>query len=250
MEMASKAIDDILKDLKPFMVTDPAEEKEYQCEKCKDTGLIKIEKAGQTKVMYCPDCKKKRDLERWLSQSGISKNDYNRYKMTNFLTDTKESSKMADMARRFLNDKNARGIGYFGRSGTGKTHICIAICQEMKKEHHYWRYRTQIQRIKAVMYKDLDQYEELLKIPKTSTCLYIDDLFKGAWTGGVISNQDLQIMFDIIDARYINGLQTIVSSEYKLNQIAGEDEAIGSRLYEMLNPYILHVSGKNRRINC
>lgn len=250
METASKAVENILKDLKPFVIAEPPEEKEYQCEKCKDTGLIKLEKDGQTKVMYCPDCKKKRDLGRWLSQSGVSKNDYNRYKMTAFLTDTKESSRMADMARRFLNDKNAKGIGYFGRSGTGKTHICIAICQEMKKEHHYWQYRTQIQRLKAVMYKDLDQYEELLKIPKTSTCLYIDDLFKGAWINGEMANQDLQIMFDIIDARYINGLQTIVSSEYKLNQIAGEDEAIGSRLYEMLNPYILHVSGKNRRINC
>lgn len=43
METASKAVDDILKDLKPFMVTDPPEEKEYQCEKCKDTGLIKVE---------------------------------------------------------------------------------------------------------------------------------------------------------------------------------------------------------------
>lgn len=250
METAGKEVDDILKELKPFMVMDPSEEKQYQCEKCKDTGLIKVEKDGQTKVMYCPDCKKKRDLERWLSKSGVSKNDYDRYKISAFLTDTKEAARMADVARRFLNDKNARGIGYFGRSGTGKTHICIAICQEMKKEHHYWRYRTQIQRIKAVMYKDLDQYEELLKIPKTSPCLYIDDLFKGAWTGGVIANQDLQIMFDIIDARYVNGLKTIVSSEYDLEQITGEDEAIGSRLYEILNPYIVYVSGKNRRINC
>lgn len=250
METASKKVDDILKDLKQFMTMDPPEEKNYQCEKCKDTGFIEIEKDGQTKVMYCQDCKKKRDLELWLSHSGISKNDYDRYKMSAFSEDTKEAEKMADTARRFLNDKAARGIGYFGRSGTGKTHICIAICQEMKKEHHYWRYRTQIQRIKAVMYKDLDQYEELLKIPKTSPCLYIDDLFKGAWNDGGIANQDLQIMFDIIDARYINGLQTIVSSEYKLNKIAEEDEAIGSRLYEILNPYIVYVSGKNRRINC
>lgn len=250
MEAASKAVDDLLKDLKSFIVTNPPEEKQHQCEKCKDTGFIQIEENGQTKVMYCHDCEKKRNLERWLAHSGISQNDYDRYKMSTFLTDTEEAARMAERARKFLKDKNAKGIGFFGRSGTGKTHICIAVCQAMEKEHHYWQYRHQIQRIKAVMYKDLGQYEELLKIPKTSPCLYIDDLFKGAWANGGISNQDLQIMFDIIDARYINGLQTIVSSEYDLEKITGADEAIGSRLYEILSPHIMYVSGINRRINC
>lgn len=243
-------VDDLLKELKSFMVVEPPEEKTYQCDRCKDTGLIRVETGGQVKMMYCPECERKRNLERWLAHSGITKSDYDRYKLSTFNEDTDEAVKMAEMARKFINDKTARGLGYFGRSGTGKTHICIAVCQEIGKEHHYWQYRNQIQRIKAVMYKDGGEYEEMMKIPKSSPCLYIDDLFKGAWTdGGTIAKQDLQIMFEIVNVRYIKGLQTIISSEYSLNSITKEDEAIGSRLFDMLYPYVMKVSGKNRRIN-
>ena len=98
------------------------------------------------------------------------------------------------------------------------------------------------------MYKDLNSYLDMIETPKTKPYLYIDDLFKGALVGNDIAQQDKQIMFDIINERYVRNLPTIISSEYSLNQIAKSDEAIGSRIFEMLNPYIIKVTGVNRRL--
>ena len=118
----------------------------------------------------------------------------------------------------------------------------------MKREHHYWQYRREIQRIKAVMYKNLDRYDEMIARVSQLPWLYIDDLFKGAIKGSEMQSQDQQIMFDIINSRYVNRMPTIVSSEFPLDEITRADEGIGSRLKEMLEPYVYTVLGENRRL--
>lgn len=227
----------------------PLESVSYKCLRCKDIGWIKVsDKYGYVTVAKCPNCTNKNRMKVWLKQSGVSPMDYERYNLDSFITDDIESKKMKKVAISFLKDDKAKGIGYFGRSGSGKTHICIAICQKLNKPHFYWQYRHEIQRIKISMYKSIEDYESFLKKPMTVPYLYIDDLFKGAIDKGRISQQDLQIMFDIINQRYINRLPTIVSSEFSLNEIFKFDEAIGSRLYEMLKPYVINVVGQNKRI--
>ena len=69
--------------------------------------------------------------------------------------------------------------------------------------------------------------------------LLIDDLFKGSITGS-----DINIMFEIINYRYLNGLPLIVSCEKSIEEIINIDEAIGSRLYEMSCDYAISLSGK------
>ena len=98
------------------------------------------------------------------------------------------------------------------------------------------------------MFKDFDEYERLLFVPTTKPYLYIDDLFKGAVSGDEIAQQDKQVMFDIINMRYVKKLPTILSSEYSLKSITNADEAIGSRIYEMCYPHLLKVQGANRRL--
>ena len=98
------------------------------------------------------------------------------------------------------------------------------------------------------MYSDAKTYDLLVRQAKEAPCLYIDDLFKGAETNGKLSQQDLQIMFDIINARYIKRRITIISSEFKFRKILDLDEAIGSRLYEMMMPHVVDVLGENRRL--
>ena len=88
---------------------------------------------------------------------------------------------------------------------------------------------------------------------KTCQNLFIDDLFKLA---GKVQNghlvdvdrEELRIIFDIINARYLNHLTTIFSSEYSVNDITVVDEALGSRIFEMVSPYGLLISGKNQRL--
>lgn len=247
-------IQEVLENMKKaFMNKKPMPEKpkEFPCFRCNSTGIIFTVEDGVTKAAVCPDCAGIRRTAQYMKKSGISKEDYARYTMDTFLPDTDEAKKMKACALRFLNDPKATGIGFFGKSGSGKTHMCVAICQALGKPHRYWQYRQRIQEIKAVMYQDERRYNELMNEARYAPYLYIDDLFKDARTvvNGVytINTQDLQIMFDIIDTRYMKKLPTIVSSEYQLSDITRVDEAIGGRLYEMLSPYINRTT-ENRRL--
>lgn len=98
------------------------------------------------------------------------------------------------------------------------------------------------------MYTNRDEYEKLIDLAAKTPILYIDDLFKDAFDGKRIDRQDCQIMFQIINDRYIRELKTIISSEYSLNLIFKANEAIGSRIYEMIKPYVIKIDGENRRI--
>lgn len=230
--------------------TEPAKESRFPCKRCGGSGVIFFHnESGIISGYRCPECRGARDLSRILKNSGITPENYGRYTLDAFKTDSLAAFKMKELALNFLKDPNAKGIGYFGRPGMGKTHICIAICHELHREHHYWQYRREIQRLKAVMYKDLDRYDEMIAQVAKMPWLYIDDLFKGAIKNGEMAEQDRQLMFDIINSRYVNRLPTIVSSEYPLGSILEADEAIGSRLAEMLKPYIFTTAdAANRRL--
>lgn len=88
---------------------------------------------------------------------------------------------------------------------------------------------------------------------KTCQNLYIDDLFK--FSGKVqegklvdIDREELKVVFDLINARYLNHLTTLFSSEYMVKDMTDIDEALGSRIYEMVNPYAVLVKGQNQRL--
>lgn len=220
----------------------------FPCKRCGGTGWIFYRMEGVDKACRCPECREVRDMHLYLRSSGIKPENYEAFTMERFKTDNIMAYEMKKLAQGFLRDPNAKGLGFFGRPGTGKTHICIATCQAMKREHHYWQYRREIQRIKAVMYKNLDRYDEMIARVSQLPWLYIDDLFKGAIKGNEMQSQDQQIMFDIINSRYVNRMPTIVSSEFPLDEITRADEGIGSRLKEMLEPYVYTVRGENRRL--
>lgn len=241
------------KDVRPVKI--------YACDLCKDSGYIATTADG--KEYACTDyeainyvsikhciCKKKRDAKESIVRSGLSIEEYESKSFGNFKRDTELAVKMYDMAQQFINDNNAQGIGYFGKSGTGKTHICIAICNQLIEKgisHKYFNYRRDIQELNALRYKP-EQYHKKLGDFITTPVLYIDDLFKLARTNkGEMDVYELQIMFDIINTRYINKQKVIISSEYTVAEIKDIDEAIGSRIYHMVSPYGMKCEGKNRR---
>ena len=229
------------------------DEAEIDCHDCYNTGyVIQTDKDGYTVSVPC-ECYQQRILARRLKRSGIIPSEYKKRSLDNFKADTEMSKTMKDAAVKFLADDKANGIGYFGKSGLGKTHICIAICLELslKKNqgHMYFSYREEMQRLTTAYYKDQQEYDDLMHKRKTCRNLYIDDFWKGSKNKfGEIDPNELRITYDIINGRYLNGLRTLFSSEYTVTEIMQIDEAIGGRIYEMVVPYGVKCDGKNRRI--
>ncbi len=237
---------DILKNLMVGVTVEDAAPS--PCPSCDGSGFIKTFHEGRSDIRICPDCQRRREAAARMERSGISKENYERYTLETFKTDTEEAARMKAAAKHWLLHADGASIGYFGRPGTGKTHICIAICQASGRPHDYWQYRTQMQKLKNAAYRLPALYDELISAATTSPLLYIDDLCKGAMAGGSLSQQDAQILFEIVNARYQLSLQTIFSSEYSLESLIEADEGIGSRIAEMVGKYAISSEGKNRRL--
>lgn len=142
----------------------------------------------------------------------------------------------------FENIKDTRGnsIIFSGNPGCGKTHLSIAIANNLmskKKKVMYMPYRDMIINIKQNMLNG-ELYAKILNKYKKAEILLIDDLFKGQ-----ISKSDINIMFEIINYRYMNNMPMIISTELSIKEIIEIDEAIGSRIYEMIKGYTIEIIG-------
>ena len=129
-----------------------------------------------------------------------------------------------------------------GQVGSGKTHLSMAICNELMDRGIsvvYMGYRDAITGIKQNM-MDSVYYNKMMNRYKSARVLFIDDLFKGK-----ITDSDVNIMFELINYRYFNNLPLIVSSECGVDRLIGIDEALGSRLVEMSKNYIISIKAKN-----
>ena len=58
---------------------------------------------------------------------------------------------------------------------------------------------------------------------------------------GKVNESDINIMFEIINYRYLNFLPIIVSSEFTVENLLGFDQGVGSRIYEMCKDYIVEI---------
>lgn len=233
-----------------------------QCQRCGNTGWIyTVDDDGYESVIACPDCYERRQVVRRLRHSGVSPEDYARFTLQSFDPGkTADSAKMLAMAQRYIKEhvKGGPGFGVFGSSGMGKTHICIAVCQELtrrfREPHYYFSYRSIMPGLVKAAKSFQGDYEQAMKKWETCPNLYIDDVFKFSGklvpgTGKMVIDQDeLRVFFDLINARYLNHRTTLFSSEYSVNEIAAIDGALGSRMYDMIKPYGLAVSGPNQRL--
>lgn len=222
------------------------------CPICNDMGFIIKTIKGHEYGEEC-SCMAKKRIMQMLSHSGIDFTEYQAKTLESFNANTEESKRMKKKAMDFLSDKKATGIGYFGKPGTGKTHICIAICLDLTKRrgisHKYFAYRREIDKLRGIRFNDLE-FGRAIKEWTTCPVLYIDDLFKFSKNGyGEYDTWELGVMFNIINDRYLSKRTTIFSSEYLLKDIINSiDEALGSRISSLIGGYGVKCDGVNRRI--
>lgn len=223
----------------------------YQCEACQDSGWITVRREGlQPESVPC-SCYSQRMFDRSIRRAASTRSCFARCTLDSFKTLDENARRMKETALAFLADEQARGMGCFGRSGTGKTHICIAVCAELARRGRsvkYMQYSPVMRKLLANKY-DAEGYEEVMEPLAGCPILYIDDLFKNASDARTahLANDEKRIMFELLDRRYKNNAVTIVSTEMSLQDIRKEDEAIASRIYELAGKYGCRCDGANRR---
>ena len=128
-----------------------------------------------------------------------------------------------------------------GQVGSGKTHLALASANALldyqKIRVVYMPYREMVTRLKQNI-TDEDSYTRAIDTFKTAPMLVIDDLLKGKTT-----ESDINILFEIVNYRYVCNLPVIVTSEKTTGELLDFDSAIGSRLIEMAEDRIIEFKG-------
>lgn len=221
------------------------------CPKCHDSGYVfKLDEKGNDVAVLC-ECQFQKKTSAYLKQSGFPVEEFSKMTLETFKTNTEEQKQMKLLAEKFITN-HSHWLGYFGHSGAGKTHICIAVCQELVSRYHmrfkYAPYRTIIRELRANIFNE-SKYDDILHDLVEVDVLYIDDLLKLSQSqNGDTIQDELRVLYDIVNERYLNGKTTIFSSEYSLKEILGIDEALGSRIRQMIGEYGFKCQGENQRL--
>ena len=213
-----------------------------KCSKCKDTYWI----VDGNNFKRC-ECYEIVEAEKIFRNSGIKDDSFT---LSNF-QEWNDSSKLMkkvslDYFKNFeqIKDNRQNSLAFLGQVGGGKTHLTVALGLNILKNKKisvvYFSYRDAITDLKQNMLDEV-YYKKQISRYQNAKVLLIDDMLKGKTT-----NSDKNIMFEIINHRYLNHLPIIVSSEYVINSILYFDEAIGSRVYEMCRDYLVEICNDPR----
>ncbi len=232
----------------------------YDCEICKDEEWTFDSLTNSAKPCSCRQVKAYKKV---LETSGIT-DAFLKRKFDNYEFQSKDceraKSAAIDYVKRFnqIRKTDAHSIALLGQVGSGKTHLSIAIANELMKKNigvWYMQYREDMPKVKQVANDEISYAKEMNKY-KRAKVLLIDDLFKKATFRNrlgkeILNDADARAIFEIINYRYINNAPIIVSSEYFMKDILEFDEGIGSRIIEMCKGHILEIRGieSNYRLN-
>lgn len=213
----------------------------YRCSKCRDTTWIIID----DKARRCQCYKLDKTKKLWeASGVRIEQQEKSFKSYIPYSEDTKRARDCGiEYFRNYNERKNTRhnSIAFLGQVGSGKTHLSIALAVNFLTREIpvvYMPFRDTMMNIKMNIL-DHEYYKKSLEKYQKAEILLIDDLYKGKVTAS-----DLNIMFEIINYRYINQMPIIISSEKRIDDILKVDEAIGSRIYEMCKGMIVEIKGK------
>jgi len=233
---------------------------EPYCKRCGDTGWIPAPPREANGTTYtfdtpCP-CKEAKRMRRIAEQSGL-KAAMDVMTLNTFVQDAPFRKAMHEKAVSFLESQGSEWLYIGGQPGSGKTHICTAVCVELMEKGipvKYMLWTDESLRIVSSR-TDSEEQEALLEPLKSVPVLYIDDLFKGEVDREKRLNPSpasQKLAFEILNARYSRNLRTIISGEWNLEQLLDIDQATFSRVYQKCTDkyrmYITPGKEKNWRL--
>ena len=241
-------------------VGDMDKEDGYQCDICKNKGLVAVVTQNQQfgywmeTMLNCKCCRVRNAIRR-LNRSGLK----NRVKECTFERYEAQEGWQQTIKAKAQQFASSGGDDWFfigGQSGAGKTHICTAAAiarLKQGKELRYMEWREEVPKIKASI-TEAAKYAEMMHELKTVDVLYIDDLFKnGRAPDGNIAlptAADINLAFEIINYRCNQPeLITIISSERTLAELVEIDEAVAGRIAQRSkkNGYCINLKRDSRK---
>lgn len=200
------------------------------CNKCGDTGFIPVmyfdnRLARYTITLRRCKCVNSIAVKQTMEASGLSK-ELESKTFNTFKADTEFRKQIKNRAVDYLSaiakgEKPWLYIG--GQSGSGKSHLCIAIANRFFQNGYKLHYMRWIDELRQIKDNRIDNTR--LSLLKNAQVLYIDDLFKVRST-----EYDIALAFEIINYRDSNGLITLISSELDKEDLKQLDEAIYGRI--------------------
>lgn len=230
-----------------------------QCQKCRNKGYIMRLVDGYRVLGECECMQARKSIAR-MEKSGLGEL-LGRCTFDTYQTQFSWQKAAKNMAMDYSVDPDGRWLVASGCSGSGKTHLCTAICGKLLEAGMEVRYMLWVdvsRKIKAAV-NDNAEYQRLISPLKTVKVLYIDDLFKPRtevdWKTGrrrrvTATASDINLAYEILNNRILRSdLLTIISTELSLDDIMELDTALCSRIYEKSKGCYLYMAGeKNWRM--
>lgn len=223
---------------------------EYQCSKCLDSGWLDFYDDDGNRFARKCECRLAREAEERLQASGLA-DAVAMQTFDSFKTDTAIQEHIKRVAQQYLVDlfddadpQRRPWLFVGGNPGSGKTHICTAVCGEILKHNVSVRYMQWIDDSKRLKYAVNDEsFADAVDEFVNPSVLYIDDLLKQKYAEHpVFTEADIKIAFTILNARYIRNKPTIISTEWDLvDQLLEADEGVFSRVYERCKAHMVNI---------
>ena len=112
----------------------------YDCPECLNRGYISGI-ADDVIVQRECNCMKIRNSPFRIENSGLKKlKDFDRFTFDMYRTDTEWRKRAKTTALKYVKENNGKWLFFGGQSGTGKTHLCTAICKKLIIQGHDVKY--------------------------------------------------------------------------------------------------------------
>ncbi len=241
-------LQEIFKRIEAQRKSTTVEKPAYECEKCNDTEFILYKDENGSEYAKECDCRQLKITKRLLDKSGITE-EFRQKSFGNFddrgleiLANAKNKAVEYYMNFSKIENERVNSIVLCGQVGSGKTHLGMALANNLISQKKvgvlYVEYRNLATMLKQNVTDEI-KYNEALERCKRARVLFIDDLLKGK-----VTDADINLLYEIINFRYLNKLPLIISTEKTRTELIEFDEAIASRIIEMSKGYLVELTGK------
>jgi len=195
---------------------------------CDGSGIIYDKDTNSAKNCKCVKVKRAFEM---IEKSDISQRIFEN-SLENYVPQSEKQKEAVKVCREYLKSPDTSVI-FLGGSGTGKTHLTVSLMKELLLKHYksvkYESYISLINELKMLKF-DQENFTKRMEELKRCDYLIIDDMYKASIKEGNIAQNELALMYDIINYRVNQRKPMIISSEYTLKEFNAVDEAITGRL--------------------